>query len=296
MTYKFLLAYLFLIGSLSANAIELQPKKYNLSVCAIFKNEAHYLKEWIEYHRLVGVDHFYLYNNNSTDHFKRVLEPYIKKGIVSLIHWPDYHGNLEEDQMYMWALSTQLSAYENAKIKAAKESKWLALIDIDEFLVPFEKSTLPEQLAAYDGYAAVTLSRIFFDASKRDVIPRRRLVIEALELTHAQENPQKAVCKTIFKPERSIGFTWQPYQPLIPNGEKTIELKQHDIGVNRYANRYVEGKLFFGKMRDRLTIDNRTLSSEDVSALLEDGYEIEDQEKLIYRFVPQLLRNMGYMR
>ena len=38
-------------------------KKYKLSICAIFKNEANYLKEWIEYHRMVGVEHFYLYNS-----------------------------------------------------------------------------------------------------------------------------------------------------------------------------------------------------------------------------------------
>ena len=42
-----------------------QDKKYNVAVCAIFKNEAPYLKEWIEFNHLVGVEHFYLYNNNS---------------------------------------------------------------------------------------------------------------------------------------------------------------------------------------------------------------------------------------
>ena len=45
---------------------------YDLSVCAIFKDEASYLKEWIEYHKLVGVQHFYLYENeNESDDFLR---------------------------------------------------------------------------------------------------------------------------------------------------------------------------------------------------------------------------------
>lgn len=30
-----------------------------LAVCAIFRDEAPYLAEWIEFHRLVGVEHFY---------------------------------------------------------------------------------------------------------------------------------------------------------------------------------------------------------------------------------------------
>lgn len=38
-----------------------------LSIGAIFKDEAPYLAEWIEFHRLVGVEHFFLYDNLSTD-------------------------------------------------------------------------------------------------------------------------------------------------------------------------------------------------------------------------------------
>ena len=38
-----------------------------LAVCAIYRNEAPYLREWIEFHRLVGVERFFLYNNESTD-------------------------------------------------------------------------------------------------------------------------------------------------------------------------------------------------------------------------------------
>ena len=40
-----------------------QQKKYTVAVCAIFKNESVFLKEWLEYHLLIGVEHFYLYNN-----------------------------------------------------------------------------------------------------------------------------------------------------------------------------------------------------------------------------------------
>ena len=37
-------------------------KKYNVAVCTIFKNEAPYLKEWIEFNLIAGIEHFYLYN------------------------------------------------------------------------------------------------------------------------------------------------------------------------------------------------------------------------------------------
>ena len=59
----------------------------SLYVCAIFKNETPYLKEWIEFHRIVGVEKFILYQNNSVDDYRYVLDPYVAEGIVELIDW-----------------------------------------------------------------------------------------------------------------------------------------------------------------------------------------------------------------
>ena len=70
--------------------------RHQLCACAVFQNEARFLKEWIEYHRLVGVEKFYLYNNNSTDAFNTVLYPYLNNGVVELIDWPYYHQNIIE--------------------------------------------------------------------------------------------------------------------------------------------------------------------------------------------------------
>ena len=102
-----------------------QDKKYNVAVCAIFKNEAPYLKEWIEFNHLVGVEHFYLYNNNSEDDYQSVLEEYVQSGLVTLIQFP-----YEQAQM---------KCYKDCIDKYAGETKWLGFIDIDEFIVP--KST-----------------------------------------------------------------------------------------------------------------------------------------------------------
>ena len=100
-------------------------KKYKVSICAIFKNEAPYLKEWIEFNHIIGVEHFYMYNNNSEDDYLSVLNPYIEKGLITLIQWPF-------NQM-------QMEAYKDCIKKFSSETKWLGFIDIDEFIVP--KST-----------------------------------------------------------------------------------------------------------------------------------------------------------
>ena len=55
-----------------------------LSLCMNFKDEAPYLKEWLDFHILVGVDHFYLFNNNSSDNYEQIIKPYKEKGYITL--------------------------------------------------------------------------------------------------------------------------------------------------------------------------------------------------------------------
>lgn len=115
---------------------DVQDKRYNASVCAIFKNEAPYLREWLEFNHLVGVEHFYMYNNNSEDDFRTVLEPYIKSGLVTLVEWP-YNQK-------------QMEAYMDCIQKYSSETKWLGFIDIDEFIVPKSTDTIYEFLQPFE--------------------------------------------------------------------------------------------------------------------------------------------------
>lgn len=114
----------------------LVDKKYNVSVCAIFKNESSYLREWIEFNHIVGVDHFYMYNNNSEDDFKSVLIPYIEKGWVTLVEWPYNH--------------MQMESYMDCIEKYAHETRWLGFIDIDEFIVPRSADNIYEILRPFE--------------------------------------------------------------------------------------------------------------------------------------------------
>lgn len=113
-----------------------KTKKYKVSICAIFKNEAKYLREWIEFHLLVGVDHFYLYNNFSDDNYLDVLAPYIESGLVSLFDWSIPQG--------------QMKAYKDCLERYRDESLWIGMIDIDEFVVPVKFNSIYEFLSQYD--------------------------------------------------------------------------------------------------------------------------------------------------
>lgn len=84
---------------------------YALSVASIIKNEPDIL-EWIEYHRLVGVEHFYIYDNESTDGLKEKLSKYIDAGIVTYIYYPGkaMQDKSINDAIQNFAYETKVSA------------------------------------------------------------------------------------------------------------------------------------------------------------------------------------------
>ena len=124
-----------------------------LSICAIFRDEANYLKEWIEFHCLVGVEKFYLYNHRSEDDYLNVLRPYIDSGIVTLTEW-------DRDS------PCQVQAYQHYIDAHVGESDWAAFLDIDEFLFSPQFDSVPEFLSTFPPeWQAVAVSWMCFGSS-----------------------------------------------------------------------------------------------------------------------------------
>lgn len=267
---------------------------YTFSVCAIFKDEARYLKEWIEYHLLVGVDHFFLYNVGSADDYQKVLAPYIKKNIVTLINWYDWNKKREEN-VYEWTLGVQIPAYENAlKVYACVKTKWMIFLDIHEFLVSPVEDKIPELLKQYDSCPGIVLERDCYDASRNKyLLPPKKLLIQTTELTKPLlQNPQKEVAKFIFKPDCCQGFTWPPYRCVFKNLQIPQTIKKSELRVNHYLNR--EGFPYFRPKRERIFIDHLAMTDEEMNQIFSLDYEIEDLDPGLHCFIPQLAEKMGY--
>ena len=65
-----------------------------IAICAIFKDEAPYLLEWIAFHRMIGVDLFVLYDNGSTDGGAELVRQSSFAKNVTILDWPDRPGQL----------------------------------------------------------------------------------------------------------------------------------------------------------------------------------------------------------
>lgn len=178
--------------------------KYDFSLCMVFRDEAPYLKEWIEFHRLLGVEHFYLYNNLSNDHYQEVLQSYIDDKIVELIDWPYPSENISE-----WDV-VQISAYNDGFAKARSKTKWLAFLDCDEFLFPTQSDDLREFLKGYEKIpriGGVCVNWVVYGTSGVMKIPENQLLIETLVLSSGSGSDH---FKTIFRPKRAA-FVSSPH-------------------------------------------------------------------------------------
>ena len=186
------------------------------SIVAIMKNEGPYLKEWIEYHRIIGTEKFYLYDNESTDNTKEILEPYIKSGIVEYTFMPG-------ERM-------QFPAYAHFKENYGDQTRWVAVIDLDEFIVA-KKQPLLTYLKKHSDASQIIVPWVFFGSNGHLTKPDG-LVIE--NYTKRAKKPR--LYKSIVNPQLTLDM--QCHDHIVAG--KTIFPKKNTLMINHYYCKSLE--------------------------------------------------------
>jgi Glycosyltransferase family 92 len=184
--------YLFLLFSISSLIAQ---EKYALVICAVFKNESFFLKQWIDFHQLMGVDHFYLYNNESTDDSLEILQPYVEQGLVDLIDWP-----AETHDMKDYLTMLQMPVFNHALSVVKDTAHWAAFIDPDEFLCPMQHNNMIELLDDYREYGGLSINWQVFGTSNIDKLEKDQLIIEHLIWKAPSSRSMNKHCKVIVQP------------------------------------------------------------------------------------------------
>ncbi len=107
-----------------------------LALCAIYRWEAENLREWVAFHRVVGVERFFLYDNASEDEHLEALAPFIADGSVTVHPWPVFPG--------------QGPAYDHCLARHGHEARWIGFLDVDEFLFSSTGKPLTDVLRDYE--------------------------------------------------------------------------------------------------------------------------------------------------
>ena len=124
-----------------------------LAAVLICKNEEDYIDEWIRYHELAGVRHFYIYDNDySSGNTAAKALAHNREEVVVIVHPWRLKASARE-----CAVSPQQAAYAHAALCYGHKHRWMAFIDIDEFIVPRQHGTIVEALNRLKGHSNISL-------------------------------------------------------------------------------------------------------------------------------------------
>jgi hypothetical protein len=241
--------------------VHLKICAYEIVIVSMFRNCAPYIREWVSYHHMIGVDHFWLYDDESEDNWAESLKDYIDAGIVEVFYWPGGRPD--------WT-AAQMRAFHDGLERGVGVAKWVALLDQDEFIVPMQDRSLPECLQNHFSNAgAVYMNWRHFGTSHVTLAPGESLLARLTSCSE-REHSRNAVGKSILRPEcADISQLWTQHFCLLKpgytyvngDGEHTINFERSDlwtdgkihdqfIRVNHYSHR---DEAFF--YRDRIYRD-----------------------------------------
>jgi len=160
-----------------------------LSLCLIAKDENIYLKEWLDFHILIGVEHFWIYDNDSKIPLAKTINDYIKKGWVTV---NPIHGK-----------AVQLYAYDHCIREYGQLSQWIGFIDTDEFIITKTTADLKEFLREHEAYAGLAMSSLFYGSGGNQTRPRCGQIVGYQARTPEALSKNRFI-KSIVQPEKVV--------------------------------------------------------------------------------------------
>lgn len=150
----------------------------------MIKNDQDYIQEWLDHHRSIGFDHFYVYDNESTPAYKNLGND------VTITYWdenyyfepqlpnstsPFYNPVLDNIRtLYLTNThhpdfpdkdSKQYKAYQHCLNNYGPLHKWIAFIDSDEFIMLAEGENLKLLLREFSFTSQLLINWRVFSSS-----------------------------------------------------------------------------------------------------------------------------------
>lgn len=264
---------------LKLNSTKEKEYKSKFAICAIFKDEGKYLKEWIEYHRFIGVDKFYLYNNNSKDNYYEVLKPYIELNIVELKNYP--------------GKQKQFDCYNDCLIDHKFDSKYIAFIDIDEFIFDYDKKGIEKienTFSKYPNASSIQINWMIFGSNNQEKYKDDLVVKRFIKRSKIDFDMNKHT-KSIVNPRKTLCFI-NPHYPLtigkyssinlygdVLNNHLNSKFDENDVRINHYFDKSKEEYIL---KRQRGTADGNPIRAMELFSYHDKNDIYDDSMKLFY--------------
>lgn len=124
-----------------------------VAIVLIVRDEARHIGEWAQFHHRAGIRHVFAYDNGSSDGSMDALRAALPGDAVTIIPWAQKHlrTGLKRE------IHNQVLAYAHALTNFGADYRWMAFIDVDEFIVPVAAASIPAALAGLEAAAHLSL-------------------------------------------------------------------------------------------------------------------------------------------
>jgi hypothetical protein len=143
-----------------------------LAIVALIKDVEPYIEEWVDFHMLAGVSHFFLYDNGSTDKTKNKLHSYQSRGHVTALDWRLDGRDADTGRRF----TSQVSAFAHAITTFGENFERFAFIDVDEFMFPKSATGLLESIRLSGSPSNMSLPWHMFGHNNYDELPEGGII------------------------------------------------------------------------------------------------------------------------
>jgi hypothetical protein len=137
-----LVGRLWKIGRLGIRPPRPEPDRHGVAIVLIVRDEARHVGEWAAFHARAGARAVIAYDNGSTDATLPILRDVLGDRLTA-VPW----NQALRDPRTGLEIHNQVLAYAHAASNFGGAFRWMAFIDVDEFLVPKRAAGLDAALA-----------------------------------------------------------------------------------------------------------------------------------------------------
>ncbi|MDR1269627.1 MAG: glycosyltransferase family 2 protein, partial [Planctomycetaceae bacterium] len=160
---------------------------------AVICNQAHYIEEWLTFHRLVGFERFIIALHRCSDE------------TLSRIKSLPFSGNIITLELLGDEQFVQLGVYTKMVQEFGTTTRWFAFFDADEFMFPCQTDDMRSFMTEFESYGGLAVHNLEFGASnqvlKPDGLSIETFIYRASDHCYAHHST-----KSIVDPKQVIRF------------------------------------------------------------------------------------------
>lgn len=205
---------------------------------------------------MMGVDHFFLYDQDGGLEAMELLRPYERAGLVTRQPWTHFDGTKYDRPTHFWQRDKSHIAYAHCAKNHSGKTQWIQKLDIDEYLVTNDQSAnLQDWIKTLDS-SRIKGYRVFrYNFGNNGHLKKPGgLITESYLKREAEYSDYKDAGNTDFLSDNRYHYNSHRWAHKLKSGRVLTDPKDVNIHINHYYTKsYEEYQARQNVMRSRDT-------------------------------------------